>query len=290
MKTILFSFPGNELLTQKLSEKSGFSIGELEIRIFPDGESYVKIISDVKDSRSVLICSLDRPDTKLLPLYFVSKTLKELGAARVELVAPYLAYMRQDKRFLTGEAVTSDAFAALLSGFVDRLVTVDPHLHRHHSLAEIYTIPTCLVHAAEVISQWIKNNIQTPLLIGPDEESHQWVEVVAKTAGAPFEVLRKVRKGDRDVEVSIPDVDRYRNHIPVLVDDIISTAHTMIETVKHLNQLGMKPPVCIGVHPVFAGDAYAELNAAGAGQIISCNTIVHPSNKIDLTHQLSIAL
>ncbi|TND07205.1 MAG: ribose-phosphate pyrophosphokinase [Bacteroidetes bacterium] len=290
MKTILFCFPGNEVLAKKLSEKPGFAIGGLEIRQFPDGESYVRIISNVKDCRSILICSLDRPDNKLLPLYFTCRALKELGSSRVELVAPYLAYMRQDKRFHPGEAVTSDAFAALLSGFVDRLVTVDPHLHRHHSLAEIYSIPTSLVHAAEPISQWIKNNIQKSLLIGPDEESRQWVEAVAKAAGAPFEVLLKNRKGDRDVDVSIPDVEKYHDHIPVLVDDIISTAHTMIETVKHLNELRMKPPVCIGVHPVFAGDAYAELKAAGTGEIISCNTIIHPSNKIDLTHQLSIVL
>lgn len=290
MKTILFCFPGNESLAASLLSHPEFTSGEMELRRFPDEESFVRIITEVKNKRTVILCTLDRPDNKLLPLYFVARTLKELGASRVDLLAPYLAYMRQDKRFHHGEAITSDAFAALLSGFVDTLLTVDPHLHRHRDLSEIYSIPTHVIHAAPQISQWIRYNIKQPLLIGPDEESRQWVEAVAKNAGAPFEILEKIRKGDNDVEVSLPHVDNYRNHTPVLVDDIISTAHTMIETIGHLDKLEMKPAVCVGVHAVFAGTAYEELIATGTGKIISCNTIPHKSNGIDLSSLLIDAL
>lgn len=290
METILFSFPGNEQLAERLSEKTGFRRGHLEMRRFPDGESVVRILTDVKDCRVVMICSLDHADDKFLPLYFACRTLKELGASAVELLAPYLAYMRQDKRFNPGESVTSRAFAALLSGFADRLLTVDPHLHRHHSLPEIYSIPTCVVHASEAIAQWIKQNVKKPLLIGPDEESRQWVKAVADAAGAPFEVLEKKRGGDRDVEISLPHVELYRDHVPVLIDDIISTAGTMIETTKHLRKPGMQRPVCIGIHAVFAGNAYEDLKAAGVEEIVTCNTIPHPSGRIDLSHQLSILL
>ena len=122
-----------------------------------------------------------------------------------------------------------------------------------------------------------------PLLIGPDSESEQWVSEVAKNANAPFIILQKERLGDRDVKVTIPEVEKYLNHTPVLVDDIISTAHTMIETVNHLKQLAMKAPVCIGVHAVFAGNAFEELSMSGAQQIVTCNTIKHQSNKIDVS-------
>jgi ribose-phosphate pyrophosphokinase len=290
MKTILFAFPGNENLAQQLAAKTDITAGEIELRRFPEGESYVRIHSDVSGSRAVVLWTLDRPDEKPLPLYFACKTPRELGAVRVELVVPYLAYMRQDMWFNPGEAVTSVAFGALLSGFADRLVTVDPHLHRHASMKEIYSVPTCVVQAYEAIAQWIKNNVQNPLLIGPDEESGQWVAAVAKTAGAPYEVLVKKRKGDKEVEVSIPRVENYREHNPVLVDDIISTARTMIETVTHLRNLNMRPAICIGVHAVFAGNAFEELKAAGVGMVITCNTIQHSSNAIDLSHQLSVAL
>jgi len=284
---ILFSLPGNEIMSQKLAKLLGAEIGEATIRQFPDGESYVKLGSNVKGKCVVLVCTLNKPDEKLLPLYFLSQTAKELGANCTCLVAPYLAYMRQDKRFQAGEGITSTYFGKLISSFADTLTTVDPHLHRRSSLSEVYQIPNKVTHAASHISQWIKVNVEKPILIGPDSESAQWVSEVAKNAGVPFTVLQKTRHGDRDVEVSIPEVENYKDHTPVLVDDIISTARTMIETIKHLRKAGMKPPVCIGVHAVFAGNAYEELMNSGAASVVTCNTIPHKSNKIDLSDILA---
>lgn len=239
MKNIIFALPGNEQLTEKLAKQLNAEIGETNIRQFPDGETYVQIKSDVKDKKVILVCTLHQPDDKLLPLYFLSKTAIDLGAKCTCLIAPYLAYMRQDRRFHEGEAITSEYFGLLISQFAETLVTVDPHLHRRSSLSEIYGIPSEVVHAANHISDWIKNNVENPILVGPDSESEQWVSVVAKNAGAPFMVLEKIRHGDKDVEVSVPDVENYKNHIPVLVDDIISSARTMIETVQHLKKAGM---------------------------------------------------
>lgn len=286
MKKIYFALPGNEDLAEILIQKEQAEKGIVEIRSFPDGETYVRIISDVKDKKVFLVCTLHLPDSKLLPLYFLAKTAKEFGAKSICLIAPYLAYMRQDKAFNTGESVTSTYFANLISGFVDTLITIDPHLHRRTSLSEIYSIPTTVSHAASHISAWLKYTIEKPILIGPDGESEQWVAEVAKNANAPFIILNKIRHGDHDVEISIPNVDRYKEHIPILVDDIISTGRTMIETITHLKNAGMKPPICIGVHAVFAKNAYQEIKNSGAKEIITCNTIPHESNKIDISDLL----
>lgn len=160
-------------------------------------------------------------------------------------------------------------------------------LHGNPLLTWIYSIPTAALHAAPAISTWVRDAIKSPILIGPDSESEQWVTAVARDAGAPFVVLDKTRRGDRDVEVSVPHVDRWRDRTPVLVDDIISTARTMIETVGHLKAAGLAPPVCVGVHAVFADEAYEELQGAGAGQVVTCTTIPHVSNQIDLTELLA---
>lgn len=286
MKKIFFALPGNEKITLQLIQKEKAENGHVEIRQFPDEETYIRIFSDVKDKNVFLVCTLHKPDTKLLPLYFLSKTAKEMGATSVCLIAPYLAYMRQDTVFNPGEGVTSTYFAHLLSGFVDSLITIDPHLHRRSSLSEIYTIPTKMEHAANLISLWIKDNIENPLIIGPDSESEQWVCEVAKNAKAPYTILTKIRYGDRNVAVSIPRVEQYMDHTPVLVDDIISTGRTLIETIGHLKTAGMKPPICIGVHAVFARNAYQEIIKSGAKEVITCNTISHESNKIDISDLL----
>lgn len=287
MDTIIFALPGNETLATKIADRLSAEIGKLTIRKFPDGETYLRIHSNVRAKKVIMVCTLNEPDDKLLPLYFLSQTAKELGADCTCLVAPYLAYMRQDKQFNPGEGVTSSYFARFLSAFADTLITVDPHLHRRQSMNEIYSIPTKVLHAAPLISEWIKDNIEMPVLIGPDSESEQWVSAVATDAEAPSIVLEKIRRGDRNVEVTVPQVEKFKNHTPVLVDDIISTARTMIETIGHLKKAGMKPATCIGVHGVFAGDAFQELNSAGAGKIITTDSIPHPSNRISIANLLS---
>jgi ribose-phosphate pyrophosphokinase len=288
--TIIFSFPGSEQLVDKIITKLSYQKGNITTRRFPDGESYLRINDDVKAQDIVIIASLDHPDDKIMPLLFFAKTCRELGAKKITLVAPYLGYMRQDIRFKAGEAVTSDIFAQLISQYFDTLITIDPHLHRHKTLGEIYTIPTKIIHAANAVTKWIKDNVKKPLLIGPDEESQQWVHDMAEKTNAPFLILEKVRHGDKDVEISVPEVKKFADHTPILVDDIISTGRTMIETMKHLQKAKMLAPICIGVHAIFADDAYINLQNAGASKIISCNTIPHPSNNIDMSGDIIEAL
>jgi ribose-phosphate pyrophosphokinase len=290
MTPLLFTLPGNERLASLLAPLIGAESGKAVLRRFPDGETYWRYETPVAGRSVALLCTLDRPDDKALPLLFAAAAARDLKAARVGLIAPYLAYMRQDHRFQPGEAITSGTFAKIVSGEIDWLVTVDPHLHRRSSLDEIYSVPSRALHAAPLIAQWIGDNIEKPLLIGPDRESEQWVAAVARGAEAPHIVLRKVRRGDRQVEVSVPDLAPWRERTPVLVDDIISTGQTMIVTVKHLKNTGLPPPVCIGVHGIFAGNALEELTQAGAARVVTTNTIAHASNGIDISGLLAEAV
>lgn len=287
MEYPLFCFPGNEVLGQILLRQGGFYPGEATLRRFPDGESYVRIHSDIRDKKVCILCTLDHPDDKLMPLYYFSQLARQMGAQSVCLLSPYLGYMRQDKAFHSGEAVTSDLFAQLLSGWVDALVTVDPHLHRHHHLSEIYRIPTLVLHAGALIATYIKDHISNPVLIGPDEESKQWVAAIAREAGCAYAILKKERLGDRNVRVSVPDAPKFKRNTPVLVDDIISTGHTMIETARHLLESGIQAPVCIGVHGIFAGNALVEMQQAGIHTIVTTNTIPHPTNALNISGLLA---
>ncbi len=279
----VFTFPEQETLGKAM----GLEQGIWEWRYFPDGESYVRVTSDVRGKAAGILCSLNQPDAKTLPLIFLARVLKEMGAAKITLIAPYLGYMRQDKRFKEGEAVTSDIFAGLLSPYIDALITVDPHLHRHHRLQEIYRCECKVVSATPLMTEWIKKNIAKPLIIGPDMESEQWVKIVATDANAPYVILQKTRHGDRDVEIMLPEIGRYGSHTPVLVDDIISTAATMIKTVGLLKAQGLADIACLATHGLFVGSAYTELRKAGATRIVTGNTVPHPSNVLEIAAVLT---
>lgn len=290
MRPVIFELSAANALSQALAAKTGCDVGELSRRQFPDGEAYLRFETPVSGRDVVLLCTLDRPDSKLLLLLFAAAAAREQGARSVGLVAPYLAYMRQDKAFHPGEAVTSVTFARLLSERVDWLVTLDPHLHRYPALSAIYSVPAIAATATKTIGEWLRDNVERPVIIGPDEESGQWVERIASLAQARSTVLRKVRSGDYSVSIDGTALDRLAGGTPVIVDDIASSARTMIETVRLLREHGLQSPVCVAVHAIFAGDSYRRLLDAGAARVVSTNAVAHETNAIDISAPMAEAV
>lgn len=287
MGTLLLDMAKGTDLGPRLCQALGAELGSIESRHFPDGELYQRILTEVTDKDVIVFANLFDPDKQLFELLSLGHTLKELGAKQSVLVCPYLPYMRQDIRFHSGESVTSRHFARHLSLAFDKLLTVDPHLHRYESLDEIYSLKSLVVSAQEQITAHLKGLPQKLLLIGPDEESEQWVAAIAEAANLPYQILVKERSGDYEVEVSKPKLAPFSDHRPVLVDDIISSGRTMLGTLKHLAQSGMPHPLVIGVHGIFAADAFALLQEHA--EIITCNSIPHTSNRIDLLPTLTNA-
>jgi ribose-phosphate pyrophosphokinase len=291
MTPLILAGPGDEATAAAIAAAAGGEVGAALVRRFPDGELYVRIDAPLTGREVWVASSLHPADDRLMAAYLLGAAARDLGAARVGLCAPYLAYLRQDARFGSGEAVTSRYVARQLGLAFDRLVTVDPHLHRYRSLDEVYDLPSRVVASAPRIAAYLAGRIERPLLVGPDAESRQWVAAVAAELDCPHVVLEKTRRGDRDVSVSaLPTGIDVRGTTPVVIDDIVSTARTMIETVGALTRAGAAAPLCIAIHAVFAGEAEAELRAAGARDIATCNTIRHATNAIDVLDRVGQAL
>ena len=265
-----------------LAEQLAFEQGKTSHRLFPDGEFYLRIETAVKDKHCIVLADLSHPNSKYLPLIFLIETLRELGAASVGLVAPYLSYMRQDKRFTEGEAISSRIFAPQLSSQTDWLVTVDPHLHRYRSLDEIYSIPTHVVAGAPLLAHWLKGQVNL-LLVGPDAESEQWVSQIAAESGHPFVIGSKQRFGDRDVRASLPVLSSYKQHAAVIIDDVIASGQTILKCISALRIQGVERIKCAVVHGIFADGADAQLLVAGLDELATTNTIVRSSNTMDIS-------
>lgn len=274
---VLYPLPGNDARARAIAAamrgRANVAVGGCAVHRFPDGEGLVRVDPPPPASRAVLVCSLNDPDARTVPLLMAAATLRELGAQQVGLVAPYLAYMRQDKRFEPGQAVSARFYGQLLSAHFDWLVTVDPHLHRIRDLSEVYALRSRVLHAAPRLAAWIAAEVDRPLIIGPDGESAQWAADVAARAGAPLLVVNKTRHGDEDVRSTIPDLHRHPDRTPVLIDDIVSSGRTLAAALDHLREQGSRPPVCAAVHGLFADDALAVIRAAGAARIVVTDSV-----------------
>ena len=287
MKPLIFTQHASADLIEKITRQVKGEIAQCENHEFPDGESYIRIHNECTNRCAIIIANLHQPNAKILPLIFLCETLKAQRIKSITLICPYLPYMRQDTQFKPGEGITSRFFAKLLSTYVDRLITIDPHLHRYDSLNEIYTIPSTVIQAVPKIVNWIKTNIERPLIVGPDNESEQWASLAADMIQCPYIIFEKTRFGDKNVQVSSSQAGQYKNRTPVLVDDIISTGRTMIKTAEALVREGLSAPVCIGVHAIFSDDAYETMKQSAIRNIITCNTVPHQTNQIDLSELLA---
>lgn len=289
MSMMVFNYNALPEFEQALCRTLQARPGRVEMRSFPDGESYIRVLDHCAGRSVVVLANLHHPDSHFLQLALLGETLKDLGAVRVVLALPYLPYMRQDIRFHPGEGITSRYFARLVSEVFDGLVTIDPHLHRYHSLDEIYRIPSLVARSHDQIARWIATHIEKPVIVGPDEESAQWVTETAQLIGCPVLVLRKTRHGDRDVRIDVPELAHYQGATPVLMDDIISTGRTMLEAARHLVEAGLSPACCVGIHGVFADAAYREMLDGPVARVVTTNSIPHTSNAIAVEDVLADA-
>lgn len=279
--TLFIPLPGNERLAGRLARATGYATGRLAIRRLATREGYVRLETPVRDERVVLVCALAAPDEQILRLIFAAAAARAAGARRVELLAPYIAYMRDDGDPADGEAVSARTFAGLLSRQFDSVLTVDPHLQRIHDMTRVFEVPTRALSATPLLAAWVANHMPDAVILGPERASLQWVSQVAALGRLPYAVMSNPRPGDEDEPVSLPDMAFARGRRVVLVDDIISTGRSMLQAAAALRQAGFAPPVCLAVHALFADDTYKLLQSVCA-QIVTTDTVDHPSNQIEI--------
>jgi ribose-phosphate pyrophosphokinase len=262
---------------------------EIETRRFPDGETLLRLPVPLP-ARAIVFCSLDRPDTRLVELLLAARTARGLGVAHLALVAPYLCYMRQDMAFRPGEAVSQTIVGGFLGSLFDAVLTVDPHLHRIDRLEQAVTGAQAIaLTAAGPIGAFAAHTLPDAVLVGPDEESAQWVAAVAAEAGRPHAVFVKRRHGDRDVEVLADGSPPIAGRPVLLVDDIASSGRTLAEAARVCLGLGARSVDAVVTHSLCVGDDLAVLHAAGVGHLWSTDSLPHPGNRVTLATLLAQA-
>ena len=285
----LLYFDDEDPLALRLAQAAGLTPLCIERHRFPDGELRLRLPAALP-ARTVLLRGLQHPNEKLTELLLAARTARELGASHLTLVAPYLAYMRQDMAFHPGEAISQRIVGRFLAELFDALVTVDPHLHRVATLHEAVPVADARVlSAAPLLGQWIACQLRNPILVGPDSESQAWVVQAAAPHGFEYAMCRKVRHGDLQVQIELPPL-QLQGRAAVLIDDVASSGRTLAEAARLLLQAGAASVDAAVTHALLADGAQAVMQAAGIRHMWSTDAIVHPSNVVSLAPALAAAL
>jgi ribose-phosphate pyrophosphokinase len=272
-----------------LGVAAGLPVQRIARHRFPDGELKLTLPPKL-DAEVRILRSLHAPNEKLVELLLAARAARQLGAREVTLIAPYLAYMRQDSAFAPGEVVSQKVVGGLLAELFDAVVTVDPHLHRIATLNEAVPLARAVaLSAAPLIGHFVAMRSGDAMLVGPDAESAQWVHVAATYNGLPWTVCRKTRHGDTEVEVELPP-DEIRGREVVLVDDVASSGHTLATAARALLAAGAARVDAVVTHAVLVPSAGATLKAAGISEFWSTDTVPHASNALSVIPLIADAL
>ena len=269
---MLLTFDDYAVQSRKLADALGIPCHVIETHYFPDGESKLTLPSNLPEH--VIFCrSLDHPNEKLLELLLAAKTARELGAKVLTLVSPYLCYMRQDKAFNPGEAISQKIVGNFLAELFDNVITVDPHLHRIQTLEQaIPTAQAVTLSATGLMSNFLRQQYENPVLLGPDEESRQWVAAVAKPHRWEFGVCQKIRTGDQSVSISLPEIN-LQGRTVVIVDDVVSSGQTLAVAARQCLSKNASHIDVLVTHALFAHDAKNRLLQADIGNIWSTDSV-----------------
>ncbi|AWI53553.1 phosphoribosylpyrophosphate synthetase [Aquabacterium olei] len=293
MPDLLLHFADEAVPAQRLAAELGVPAAEIERHRFPDGEWRLRLPVDEAGglpAHLIVYRSLDRPNEKLIELLLLARQARLLGAAHLTLVAPYLAYMRQDIAFHPGEVVSQRVIGQFLADLFSAVITVDPHLHRVATLAEAVPVARALaLSGAPMLAQLVAAHHASPVLIGPDAESAQWIDSAAAGRGWRHGVCTKTRHGDRDVRITLPEVD-VRGQAVVLIDDVASSGRTLAEAARLLLAAGAQSVDAAVTHALFADDALSFMQQAGIRHVWSTDCIAHPSNAAPMAPLLAEAV
>ena len=290
-KAAIQSLPSGAADAQRLAARLGLPLQEIALHRFPDGE--IRVTVGHAASTTIIYAPLDQPNDKLIAILFAAEALRRAGAKRLVLLAPYLCYMRQDAAFGEGEAISQKAVGRLIAGIVDRVITVDAHLHRTTDIRAVFAgIEAENLSAMPAIANALRLTGVDPATIvaGPDAESRPWVSDLAGQLGLAHMVAQKIRRGDRSVEISFAEAASIKGRPVLLVDDIVSSGGTLIACARALTAAGATAVDAIMTHALFPPDMMAAFANAGIRSIRSTSSIPHPTNAIPLDDILAAAL
>ena len=286
--TLLY-FDDEREQAHRLASAAGLALAPVQRHYFPDGEIRL-CLPHALPPRVVLLRTLDRPNEKLVELLLAARTARQLGASHLTLVAPYLAYMRQDIAFHPGEAVSQRIVGGFLADLFDAVITVDPHLHRVATLEEALPARYAIaLSAAPLLADLVAQRRPGALLLGPDSESAQWIALASARHGFEGAVCTKVRHGDRAVEIELPDV-ALGDRAVVLLDDLASTGHTFAQAAALALAAGARSVDVAVTHALLSDAAQQMLHDAGVAGIWSTDCIAHRSNVVGVAGLIAAAL
>lgn len=238
----------------ELSKLTGAGLLDTEIKRFPDGECYVRVLDEVTGEK-VVVVNTAFPDENIIETLLIQDAVSD-EASEVVTIVPYLAYSRQDKKFKPGEALSARAVIRILSRNSDHFAITNLH---KASVMEYSLCTGTNVDTYRVIADYLGSLERPPdMVVGPDKGALHIAKSVGSLMGAEWDHLEKHRLDGEHVEIA-PATASAEGKTVAIVDDIISTGGTIATATSRLKETGAAGVYAICTHGLFTGAARDRL-------------------------------
>ncbi len=279
----LFSGTTNPQLVKEIADFLGVSVGAVKISRFANGEIYVAYEESIRGADVFIVQSfahfVNNINDSIMEMLVMIDALKRASAGRITAVIPYYCYARQEKKSAPREPITSRMLADIISTVgTDRIITMDLHAP---AIQGFFNIPVDHMTALPMLAQYIKQrNINEGVVIGPDAGSVKKAEKLAARLDMPMGVMYKRRPAPNVAELTyfIGDV---KDKTPIIIDDMVDTAGSVMQVVDALLERGSKPEIyLLTTHGIFSPPAIERLNNSAIKEIVVCNTLPLPLDQM----------
>jgi ribose-phosphate pyrophosphokinase len=268
----VFAARGHPELTDRICNYLQIPAGRGGTELFPDGELIVRIEEDVRGRDCFVIQPTSHPtNAHLMELFIWIDTLKRASADRVTAVIPYFGYARQDRKDEGRTPITAKLVANLLerSG-ADRVVSIDLHAAQ---VQGFFDIPVDHLSASPVLVKWVKSlKLQNRVFASPDVGNVKRAQVYANMLGGDLCIIDKRRKSGSETK-AVHIIGDVKDKNVLMVDDMITTAGTMVEAVRILKDHGALDVYLAATHAVLAGPAIERLSNCPFTKLAVTDTI-----------------
>ena len=282
--------PASKELGGKIAKELNAKVIGVFFKQFPDGESYVRFEGELENENVVIVQSTCPPqDSNLIRLFLLAGTAKDLGAKKVVVVVPYLAYARQDKRFLPGEAVSVNVMARVLKAIdIDGLVTVNVH---EEKVLKKFDFPAKNVSAMGVLAKYFKEKgFDGAFALAPDDGALELAKEAAEVLGGGYDWLYKKRDlHTGEVETKAKKLDVAGRDV-IIFDDIISTGGTIVNAAKILKEQGARRIFAACAHPLLIGNAIERILSSGVEEIVGTDSVPSMVSKVSVAPVIAKSL
>lgn len=287
MILLIIGGSASQKLAAKIAKELECPLIPIETRRFPDGERYIRIKGKLDDEVIVVQSTGYPQDENLMELFLILKNLKSMGIEKIKVVIPYFGYGRQERRFKSGEAVSAVIIADLLEAAgAAEIFCINLH---EDNITEFFKIRVHNLSAMPPIANYIKENLDNPVIIAPDKGALGFAKEIAEILGCEYDYLEKTRISPEIVETKPKNLD-VKGKDAVIIDDIISTGGTIVNAVKILKEYRASKVVVSCVHPVLVEDALLKIFAAGVDDVVATDTLLSDVSIISVASLVADAL